>query len=140
MFRPLHSRVTCNVPSLIFQICVQLFWDTKPVYSTVYRKQVYRTSVQKTGLQYKCTENWFTVQVYRKLVFRASVQKEQTTKQTLAFLEHLSEPKISEQLTRPFEVLVLNFNCLQHRRKGFNNKDMIFLEHNVSDNLTDQKL
>ena len=30
----------------------------------VYRKPVYSTSVQKTSLQYKCTEIQFTVQVY----------------------------------------------------------------------------
>ena len=41
----------------------------------VYRKPVYSTSVQKTSLQYKCTENQFTVKAYREPVYNTSVQK-----------------------------------------------------------------
>ena len=41
----------------------------------VYRNLVKNTSVQKTSLKYKCTENQFKVQVYRKPVYSTSVQK-----------------------------------------------------------------
>ena len=39
----------------------------------VYTKPVYNTGVHKTGLQYRCTQNKFTAQVYIKLFFITAV-------------------------------------------------------------------
>ena len=41
----------------------------------VYTKPVYCITVHKTSLQYKCTENHFTLQVYRKLVYISDINK-----------------------------------------------------------------
>ena len=41
----------------------------------MYRKPVYSTCVQKNSLQYKCTENQFTLNVYRKPCYAKMYRK-----------------------------------------------------------------
>ena len=53
-------QILCN-------LCANIGTQTKQT-NKVYTKPIYCTSVQKTSLLYKCTQNQFTIQVYTKPV------------------------------------------------------------------------
>ena len=79
-FLVLHCTFLYNVHQCVIPICmftVQVHsipvystgaHKTKPVSSTGVKKAVYSTGAHKTSLNYRCTQNQFTVQVRIKLV------------------------------------------------------------------------